>query len=294
MVSWVLIANFARVMKQRIYGLLICSSIFLFACNTNNVTQDNDLKKYFDDAGVEGTFGIFDNAQGQFTVYNLTRFRDSVYLPASTFKIFNSLAALGTGVIFNDTVVVPWDGVVRMGLGGDTMHQWNKDMNMQEAFEVSNVGFYQEMARRIGKDTMQLLLDSVGLGRRYDTFRITDNIDKFWLDNSLKVTADEQLGLVKRLYFKQLPFQNREQEMVKAMMIRERNDKYILAYKTGWGTTENGTQLGWLVGWIEENKHVYPFVMNIETSDANINMVEVRLKIMRGILTQMGFFEGRK
>jgi beta-lactamase class D len=281
-------------MKNLLFGNLLAVLTMLTACNTNNVTQDDSLKKYFDDAGVQGTFGIFDNAQGQFTVYNLTRFRDSVYLPASTFKIFNSLAALGTGVIFSDTVVVPWDGVVRMGPGGDTMHQWNKDMDMRTAFEVSNVSFYQEMARRIGKDTMQLLLDSVGLGRRYDTFRITDNIDKFWLDNSLKVTADEQLGLVKRLYFKQLPFQNREQEMVKSMMIRERNDKYILAYKTGWGTTENGTQLGWLVGWIEENKHVYPFVMNMESTDANINMVEVRLKIMRGILTQLGFFEGRK
>jgi beta-lactamase class D len=52
--------------------------------------------------------------------------------------------------------------------------------------------------------------------------------------------------------------------------------------------------LGWLVGWIEENKHVYPFVMNMESTDANINMAEVRLKIMRGVLTQLGFFEGRK
>lgn len=281
-------------MKQLIIALLFTGSLFVFACNTQNVTQDDSLKKYFDDAGVQGTFGIFDNAQGQFTVYNLTRFRDSTYLPASTFKIFNSLAALGTGVIFSDTVVVPWDKVVRTGPGGDTMSQWNKDMNMREAFAVSNIGFYQEMARRIGKDTMQMMLDSVGYGRRYDTFRITDNIDRFWLDNTLKVTADEQLGFVKRLYFKQLPFQNREQEIVKDLMIRERNDKYILAYKTGWGTTDKGNQLGWIVGWIEENKHVYPFVLNIESADPNINMVEVRLNILKGILGQQGFFEGKK
>jgi beta-lactamase class D len=281
-------------MKKWMYALLFTGSLLIFACNTNNVTQDDSLKKYFDEAGVRGTFGIFDNAQGQFTIYNLLRFRDSAYLPASTFKIFNSLAALGTGVIFSDTVVVPWDRVVRTGPGGDTMHQWNRDMNMREAFEVSNVPFYQEMARRIGKDTMQMLLDSVGYGRRNDTFRITDNIDRFWLDNTLKVTADEQLGLVKRLYFKQLPFQNREQEIVKNLMIRERNDKYILAYKTGWGTTEQGNQLGWMVGWIEENKHVYPFVLNIESADPKINMVEVRLSILKGILAQQGFFEGRK
>lgn len=281
-------------MKQLIQSLLFAGALILFACNTQNVTQDDSLKKYFEDAKVQGTFGLFDNAQGQFTVYNLVRFRDSAYLPASTFKIFNSLAALGTGVIFSDTVVVPWDKVVRTGPGGDTMHPWNKDMDMREAFAVSNVGFYQEMARRIGKDTMQMLLDSVGFGRRYDTFRITDNIDRFWLDNTLKVTADEQLGFVKRLYFKQLPFQNREQEIVKNLLIRERNDKYVLAYKTGWGTTEAGTQLGWIVGWIEENKHVYPFVLNIESADNNINMVEVRLGMLKGILGQLGFFEGRK
>ena len=285
--------NFAVIMK-RAFILGVILAIGFSGCNTNNVTQDPSLKHYFDEAGVEGTFGIFDNAQGQFTVYNLTRFRDSTYLPASTFKIFNSLAALGTGAIFSDTVVVPWDRIVRTGPGGDTMYAWNKDMNMREAFKVSNVGFYREMARRIGKDTMQLLLDSIGYGRRYNTFRIGDNLDTFWLDNTLKVTADEQLGLVKKLYFRQLPFQNREQEIVRSMMIQESNDKYILAYKTGWGTTDRGTQLGWLVGWIEENKHVYPFAMNLESRNANIDMVKVRISVFRAIMKQMGFFEGRK
>ena len=285
--------NFAMIMKQVVI-MLAFSAVGFLGCNTNNVTQDASLKQFFDNAGVEGTFGIFDNAQGQFTVYNLTRFRDSSYLPASTFKIFNSLAALGSGVIFSDTVVVPWDKVVRTGPGGDTMHAWNKDMNMREAFAVSNVGFYREMALRIGKDTMQMLLDSIGYGRRYDTFRIGDNLDKFWLDNTLKVTADEQLGLVKKLYFRQLPFQNREQEIVRSMMIQESNDKYILAYKTGWGITDKGRQLGWMVGWIEENKHVYPFAMNLESGDNNIPMADVRMQVFRGIMKQLGFFEGRK
>lgn len=285
--------NFARIMKAHFLGLL-AFILAIVGCTTNNVTQDASLKKHFDEAGVTGTFGVFDNAQGQFTVYNLTRFRDSAYLPASTFKIFNSLAALGTGVIFSDTVVVPWDKQIRLGPGGDTMHAWHKDMNMQEAFEVSNVPFYQELARRIGKDTMQMLLDSIGYGRRYDTFRLGENIDRFWLDNSLKITADEQLGFVKRLYFRQLPFQNREQEIVRNLMVRERNDKYILAYKTGWGTTEEGHQLGWMVGWIEENKHVYPFAMNLESKDNRIDMVAVRMQVFRGVMKQLGFFEGRK
>lgn len=270
--------------------LAACFLMTLLAgCKSNNVTVESSFKKYFDDNKVTGCFGLWDNAQNTFSVYNLLRFRDSAYLPASTFKIFNSLAALSTGRIFSDTVVVPWDGIVRKGPGGDTMSQWNKDMNMREAFEVSNVGFYQEMARRIGKDTMQALLDSV----RYGNHKIGGAVDSFWLDNSLKITADEQLGFVKRLFFKQLPFQNRDQEIVKDLMIREKTDKYTLAYKTGWGKTGQGNQLGWIVGWIEENRHVYFFSLNAESPDKDIDMISARLNILKGILKQQGFFEGR-
>jgi beta-lactamase class D len=277
-------------MKRVSFAFCVLVAGLMTACNTNNITQDNSLKKYFDDNKVEGCFGMFDNGQGHFTIYNMPRYRDSAYLPASTFKIFNSLVALGTGRIFSDTVVVPWDGVVRTGPGGDTMTQWNKDMNMREAFAVSNVGFYQEMARRIGRDTMQKMLDSIGYGNK----KIGPQIDRFWLDNTLKISPDEQLGLVKKLYFKQLAFQNREQEIVKELMIREKTDKYILAYKTGWGKTEKGNQLGWMVGWIEENKHPYFFVLNVESPDPNIDMVTTRKKILEGILKEKGFFEGKK
>jgi beta-lactamase class D len=271
------------------FPLVIVALIFTTGCSTNNVTVEDGFKKYFDENKVNGCFGLWDNAQGQFTIYNLQRFRDSAYLPASTFKIFNSLAALSTGRIFSDTVIVPWDKKIRIFPGGDTAKAWNKDMNMREAFEVSNVGFYQEMARRIGKDTMQLLLDSV----KYGNHKIGGAVDTFWLNNSLKITADEQLGFVKRLFFKQLPFQNREQEIVKDLMIREKTDKYTLAYKTGWAKTENGDQLGWVVGWIEENRHVYFFSMNVESTDSKIDMVAVRMNILKGILKQQGFFEGR-
>jgi beta-lactamase class D len=66
-----------------------------------------------------------------------------------------------------------------------------------------------------------------------------------------------------------------------------------LAYKTGWGQTPDGKELGWIVGWIEENKHVYFFSMNLETPNHEINMVEVRKKILTNILTDLGFFKGK-
>lgn len=263
------------------------------ACAPNNISTDDSFKKYFDDNKVTGTFGLFDNGQGKFTVYNLDRYKDSTYLPASTFKIVNSLIGIQTGKISGERMVIPWDGIIRKFPGGDTATAWNKDLTMEEAFKVSAVPYYQEVARRIGKDTMQRWLDTLGYGSRYKKFTITDNIDTFWLDNTLKVTSDEQLGLVKKLYFNQLAFQGRPQDIVKKAMLQENNANYKLSYKTGWGFTENGNALGWVIGWIEENQHVYFFVLNVE-GPHETDMITVRKNILEGILKQLGFFEGKK
>ena len=258
------------------------------ACSPNNVTIDTSLKPIFDSNQVAGSFGMFDNGTGKFTVYNLSRFKDSAYLPASTFKIMNSLIGVETGRVVNEKMVIKWDGVVRKFGNGDTAKNWNQDLTMAQAFEYSAVPYYQEVARRIGKDTMQQWLDSVHYGNK----KIGGAIDSFWLNNALKITADEQLGLIKKLYFYQLPFQRRTQEVVRKMMIRENNTNYILAYKTGLGNTENGNGLGWVVGWIEENRHPYFFVLNIEGNN-NIQP-SIRLEMLKQILKGYGFFEGKK
>ncbi len=267
----------------------ILSAVILFtACSPNNVKEDASLKKYFDSNHVTGTFCIFDNAQGNFTVYNLSRYKDSAYQPASTFKIVNSLIGLQTGRIVNEKMLIKWDGVVRTFPDGDTAKDWNKDLTMEEAFKVSALPYYQEVARRIGRDTMQRWLDSLN----YGTKKITTSIDHFWIDNSLKIKPDEQLGLVKKLYFNQLPFSKTTQDIVKKVMVREANANYILAYKTGLGYKENGNALGWIVGWVEENKHPYFFVLNVEGSH-DTKMMDARKNILMGILKQLGFLEGR-
>ena len=242
---------------------LLCI-VYLFSCSPNNVKIDNSLKHFFDENNVEGTFALFNNGTGQFTIYNLKRYRDSAFLPASTFKIVNSLIGLQTGKITNDSMVIKWDGIDR------PVKEWNKDLTMYEAFRVSAVPYYQEVARRIGKDTMQ-----------------------FWLDNSLKISPDEELGLVKKLYFNQLPFFDSYENMVKRAMLFEDNSNYKLSYKTGWGHTEKDHNLAWIVGWIEENKHPYFFVLNFESTDPNADIPAIRMKMLKGILKQLGFMEGK-
>ncbi len=269
--------------------MLVCSLMMMISCTPNNVSTDDSIKKYFDEQGLKGCFGIYDNGTGHFTIYNLSRFKDSAYLPASTFKIVNSLIGIETGRIVNEKMVIKWDGVIRKFPNGDAATDWNKDLSMEEAFKVSAVPYYQEVARRIGRDTMQLWLDSL----KYGNHIIGTEIDRFWLNNTLKITPDEQMGLVKRLYFNQLPFQKRTQEIVRKVMLRESNANYRLSYKTGLGFTEMGNALGWVVGWIEENQHPYFFVLNLEGSPDS-NMIKGRMEILKAILKQQGFFEGKR
>ena len=72
------------------------------------------------------------------------------FLPASTFKIVHSLIGLETGRITDENMVINWDG---------TDHgnpDWNKDLTMEEAFKVSAVPYYKAVAKKIGRDTMQM------------------------------------------------------------------------------------------------------------------------------------------
>jgi beta-lactamase class D len=265
------------------HSLFTIFLIFLSGCSVNKAKLDDSLKKYFDEYKADGCFTMFNNADGKVTVYNMAL--DTVrYTPASTFKILNSLVGLETGKITDEKMVIKWDSIKRWN------EDWNKDLTMEQAFKVSAVNYYQEVARRIGKPTLQKWIDSVHYGNQ----NTGKQVDSFWLDNSLKISADEQLGLVKRLYFDQLPFQKRTQQIVRDVMTQESNTQYTLSYKTGWGFDEQGSNIGWIVGWVEENKHPYFFTLLVKTPIKDFDMRTARLNILKNILKQYGFFEGKK
>lgn len=272
--------KFFGMMKKLGFFTLV---VFVAACSSSNISSEKKLEKYFTSNKVNGCFAVFNNGSGSFNIYNLERFKDSAYSPASTFKIVNSLIGLQTGKIINEKMVIKWDGVKRAN------ENWNKDLSMDSAFKYSCVPYYQEVARRIGKETMQLWLDSLS----YGTKKITTAVDSFWLNNSLKITADEQLGLVKRLYFEQLPFSKNVMATVKKIMVQEQNANYTLAYKTGLANLPNGKPLAWIVGWIEENKHPHFFVLNLE-GEPNTDLVSARKEILMNCLKDLGYLQGKK
>ncbi len=153
---------------------------------------------------------------------------------------------------------------------------------------ITNLAVFRELSVRIGKDTLKKWIDSMGYGNK----DMTGN--DFWQDNHLTVKADEQLGLVKKLYFDQLPFFPRSQKIVRNMMLMENNSNYRLSYKTGNGIRKDGHALAWFAGWVEENKHLYFFVLNLDAADNSKDLNANGLNILKDILRKMGFFQGKK
>lgn len=259
--------------------LLFATLLVAFAsCTLNKAKINNDLKKYFDSAQVEGSFSFLNNQMGDVTVYNM-QMDTQRFSPAGSFKILATLIGVQTGKITSEN-----------NISVKTDSGQNKEMTLKEIFTSSPAGYFQSVAGQIGKDTMKLWIDSLGYGNK----NVEGPVDSFWLDNHLKISPDEQLGFASKLYFDQLPFQKYAQQMTRNAMKQEDNTLYHLSYATGSGYDENHNQIGWTIGWIEENMHVYFFVTFIRSKDQTKNMNSTGLNITRDILKEMGFFKGEK
>ncbi|AFZ56285.1 class D beta-lactamase [Anabaena sp. PCC 7938] len=235
-----------------------------------------DLGRHFQKFGVEGSIIIYDSKNNLTYEHNPQR-NATAMTPASTFKIFNALTALETGVIADDVAVLTWDGIHRDFEG------WNQDTNLRQAFKNSTVWFYQVLARRIGYERMQQWIDKVGYGNRQ--IGTAADIDRFWLQSPLKITPKAQINFLQRLYAGNLPFTKRTMDVVKDIMVREQTPDYTLRAKTGWSIT-NKPQIGWFVGYLEQNKNVYFFATNIDINKRDD--LAARIEITRSSLKDIG------
>ena len=234
----------------------IIAVIILSSCAKSRIKDHPEWAKFYEDQGIKAScFILRDNNHESIHYYNKERCIQR-FLPASTFKIFNSLVALETAVAPDDQLVIKWDSVVR------DRPELNKDMDMREAFKVSSLPYFQEIARRIGPARMQHYLDTV----KYGNMKMAGKIDEFWINNSLQISADEQTGFLKRLYFLELPFSERTQRIVKTMMLHEETPGYKLYYKTGTGKIDN-KYIYWIVGFSERIEHVKEPKGSMNTSD---------------------------
>lgn len=255
-----------------------CILIFLTTLVVTTVSSGQerfDLERFFSEEKAEGTFLLHALNSDTWVRYNQERAKIP-YLPASTFKIFNTMAALEAGAIANNSTILKWDGRKRV------VETWNHDQNMAEAFRNSTVWFYQELARRIGGKRMRAMLER----EHYGNADPSGGTDAFWLIGGLRISAEEQVDFLTRLWRRELGFPKSAQETALRIMIMEKDPAYVLRGKTGW-TEWNGNQLGWYVGYVERGGEVYVYALNLESSDPDFPMRQARERILRGILNKL-------
>ncbi|MFM7424551.1 MAG: class D beta-lactamase [Elainella sp.] len=241
----------------------------------------NGFGPIFQELGLNGSIVIYDKQTARFYEHNPDRNSTPVF-PASTFKIFNALAGLETGVVANDVAVLTWDGIRRGLPGVGEIAAWNQDTNLRQAFKNSTIWFYQVIARKVGPERMQNFLSQSGYGNQQ--IGTPDRIDKFWLEGPLQITPKAQIAFLQKLEANDLPFSQRPIDLVKDMMILEQTPGYTLRGKTGWDVSVT-PNLGWLVGYLEQNSNTYFFATHIEMptpADAS-QRVEVTRRCLRAL-----------
>lgn len=260
---------------------ILSSTLFILLNVLTLIAQDensNDKwKLIFEKYNINGTFVLYNTSSGESQFFNEER-SDITFSPASTFKILNSLIALETKAITSINDTISWDGVDK-GWG-----KWNNDQTMKTAMPLSCVWFYQELARRIGKEYMHKWIDTVGYGNT----KMGGPIDNFWLEGDLGISANEQVKFIERLINNDLPFNLQIQEVVKGLMITDSTDNYVLHSKTGWAM-RIANQIGWFVGYVKSKEGTWIFAMNqdiIKKSDA-----KYRKQITYEILKEEGIIE---
>jgi beta-lactamase class D len=236
----------------------------------------DDFKNLFEQYKVEGSFALYDLKNDSYVFCNEAQFKQP-FIPASTFKICNSLIGLETGVIKDENFVIKWDGVVRQVV------DWNKDQDLKTAFKNSTVPYYQELARRVGGERMKYWIDKA----KYGNADTSGGIDRFWLTGGLCITPEQQIKFLVRLYRNDLPFSTKSIDIVKRIMIAQDTIGYVLRAKTGWSEQDNKS-IGWYVGYLETTTGTYFFATCIQCSDLeNPDFAKSRREITLSILKNL-------
>lgn len=250
--------------------LLICSlCVSLYAS-----AEDAAVEKLFRNAGIDGTIVIESVRTGQRFVHNDPRSKQP-YSAASTFKILNTLIALQEGAVSGANASFHWDGTRY------DVTDWNHDQTLESAFKVSCVWCYQQIARQVGAAKYLAYVRQLNYGQLRQPFNETE----FWLDDSLAISAEQQVAFLRQIIERKLPFNVNSYDTLKQIMLSEEAAQYRLYAKTGWAT-RSAPSVGWYVGFVETPGDTWLFALNLVTRDATD--LPLRIQIAKDALKAKG------
>ena len=202
---------------------------------------------------VKENFILVDDERDQIVLQLGDQIHDR-FSPCSTFKIVLSLIGYDMGILEDE---------------------WNPEWNFQEGYlaykeswktsqtplswmKNSCVWYSQLLASQLGMTTIETYLKLLGYGNQ----NMSGGLTTAWLGSTLKISAAEQVKLIRNMVRGSLCLDATAIQFTKALLFLEELDNgWKLFGKRGWGTSDG--EIGWLVGWIENGKSFYPFAYNI-------------------------------
>jgi len=257
--------------------ILFLVTVMLLLSFRAEAGEDREIAALFARKGVSGTMVISSLSNGKSYICNPAR-ANHRYPVASTFKIFNTLISLEEKAVSGKDEILKWDGHVY------DISDWNRDQTLESAFRSSCVWFYQELAGKVGAEKYRAYV-----GRSaYGELREPSEVTSFWLDGSLRISANEQVEFLRKVYLRTLPFSSSSYETLRQVMLAERMPNWSLWAKTGWAS-RNTPQIGWYVGYVETADDVWFFATNIDIRTAND--LPLRQSLTREALQSKGIIE---
>ena len=235
-----------------------------------------EIYDIFTTAGINGTFVLYDAKNDRYIGFNKPR-AEKRYVPASTFKILNSLIGLSVGAVRSVDEILPYKSHAK-----PLSKAWEKHMGLREAIALSNVPIYQELSRRIGLEHMRENVAKVNYGNK----EIGDTVDTFWLKGPLQISAIEQTQFVAKLAKGELPFPAACQTAVREIVFLDQGESWKLYGKTGWQNAPD-PGVGWWVGWLQKDGRIYSFALNLDIQKASD--AGKRMELGKASLKALGF-----
>ena len=257
------------------FVILFLGHSFVFAqFNAKKATQLN--LSSFESNSYEFSMLVFDLDQNSYLYFNDSLIQKD-YTPASTFKIANTIIGLENGLIDSANFLMKWDGVKRENA------KWNADQTLNQAFRNSTIWYFQKLAKQIGPDKMQEGLDLLNYGNK----TIGDSIDQFWLNGTLKISMQDQVGFLANIINRKYKLNSNTYDCLLQIMKYNLSYQYVVYCKSGWG--QQGTEdIGWLVGMLIKNGKQYAFATLITTNNyKKFDMATLRYEISKSVFDQL-------
>ena len=252
-----------------------------------NITEQIDLKKYFDD--LNGTIIFYNPENEKYIVYN-EQLSEKPSSPCSTFKIFSTYVGLLTNHIDPENSLRRWNGTKYW------MNEWNRDIDLDNAFKYSCVWYYRRVIDDIGQETMQQYLNEYNYGNKdisdwkgdLNTNEPSYDLKGFWIESSLKISPKEQTQVISKIFADLQKANNQAviNEMKHVMLAYENTDQNLKIYgKTGYGVVNDEPADAWFVGMYEVNGKTNYFALRLDNpknaESTSVKAKEIAINIIK-------------